>query len=252
MDDITPDMDFDKFNKIKAILDDYGLKPLIGIVPFNKDDTLHVENCHEDFKDFLSNLKSEGWIMALHGYNHLYTTRSKGIFPINEFSEFAGVEPDIQNKMIEQGLKQLKEWGVETDVFMAPGHTFDKNTLKALKNNNINCVTDGFGKRPYIRDDIIFYPISSRRSECTEKKEGYSTYVLHANSMSDKEIDAFERLIKDNRDCFISYSEYMQVKPQYRKLGAIAKEYLMAIAKHYLVSRKASKGTVIHEAENIG
>ena len=77
LDDITPDMDFGKFNQIKAVLDEQGIRPLIGIVPYSKDETLRIEKPHEDFDVFLRSLLENGWTMALHGYNHLYTTRNK-------------------------------------------------------------------------------------------------------------------------------------------------------------------------------
>ena len=249
MDDITPDMDFEKFNKVKAILDEAHIKPLIGVVPFCKDETLHFDTPHEDFGDFLKSLSERGWIIALHGYNHLYTTKSKGLFPINEFSEFAGVSYEKQEKMIKEGVARLTEWGVTPKVFMAPGHTFDRNTFRALKKHGIERITDGFGTTPYIRDGMIFYPISSRRSECTGDKNGYSTYVLHTNTMSAQEIDEFGKMVRDNREHFISYDEYMDVSPIKRSLPGTVKEYLMALAKHYLVSKRASKGTIIHNGQ---
>ena len=246
MDDITPDMDYDKFNKVRNILDEAGIRPLIGVVPYSKDETLRIEKPHEDFDDLLRDLQQNGWIIALHGYNHLYTTKEKGIFPINEFSEFAGVDYDKQNVMIRQGLAQLREWGAEPAVFMAPGHTFDENTLKALKANGINKITDGFGNKPYLREGITFYPISAKRSDCISDKEGYSTYVLHTNTMPQNGIEQFEKMVQAHRDKFISYDEYMAVTPEERKRSGHIREYMMALAKHYLVSKKASRGTVIH------
>lgn len=245
-DDITPEMDFDKFNRVKAILDEAGLKALIGIVPYCKDQTLRIEKYHDDFKEFIEGLVVAGWSVALHGYNHVYTSKSKGIFPINEFSEFAGVDYDKQDVMIRQGIAQLSEWGVSPELFMAPGHTFDKNTLKVLKANGIYKITDGFGETPYIRDEISFYPISKKRSECTSDKPGYSTYVLHTNTMTDKDIEKFEKLIKDNREHFISYDEYLRVEAKPRDFKGNMKEYCLALAKHLLISKRASKGTQIH------
>lgn len=247
-DDITPEMDFDKFNRVRQILDDAGIKALIGVVPYCKDQTLRIEKQHEDFKEFLGELQQDGWAIALHGYNHLYTTRDKGIFPINEFSEFAGVDYDKQNVMIRQGIAQLDEWNAKPTLFMAPGHTFDKNTLKALKANGIYKITDGFGSKPYIRDEITFYPISKKRSECISDKEGYSTYVLHTNTMTDKDIEKFAKLINDNRAHFISYDEYLAVEPEVRGVAGNIKEYCLALAKHLLISKRASKGTEIHSA----
>lgn len=249
LDDITPDMDHVKFERVRSILNENGIRPLIGVVPYSKDETLRIEKPDGDFDKLIKELQDEGWIIALHGYNHLYTTKSKGLFPINNFSEFAGVDYDKQEVMIRQGLAQLREWGMEPTVFMAPGHTFDADTIKALKVNGINKITDGFGNRPYIRNGMVFYPISSRRADCISDKDGYSTYVLHTNTMSDKGIEDFERMIKDHRDCFISYDEYMAVTPQERGVLGNIKEYMMATAKHILVSKKASKGTIIHSGD---
>lgn len=247
MDDITPDMNWERFNRIKDILEAAGIKPLIGVVPYNRDEKLRVDRPEENFAEKLVALERNGWLIALHGYNHVYTSRSKGIFPINEFSEFAGVDYDKQYMMINEGLGMLREWGIHPVIFMAPGHTFDKNTLTALKKNNIYKITDGFGDKPYIRDGITFYPISKRRSDCLSDKEGYNTYVLHTNTMSDKGIDEFEHMLMMHRDKFISYDEYMAVPAVARNKKDVAVEYMMAYAKHLLVSKRASKGTVIHD-----
>lgn len=249
LDDINPEMNYANFNRIKGILDAAGLKPLIGVVPFNKDKTLKCEKPHDNFSLFLQTLQTEGWNIALHGYNHLYTTNKKGMFPINCFSEFAGVDEQKQCRMISEGVNRLKEWGVNPVAFMAPGHSFDKNTLRALKAAGIEKITDGFGSKPYIRDGIVFYPISKKRSECISNREGYSTYVIHADTMTDKDIETFEKMIMNNRDKFISYDEYMSVEAQKRGMLGNCAEYLLALAKHLLISRKASEGTVIHSAE---
>lgn len=43
MDDITPDMDWAKFMRFKALCDLYQVKPLIGVVPSNLDENLHID-----------------------------------------------------------------------------------------------------------------------------------------------------------------------------------------------------------------
>ena len=40
LDDITPDMDWEGFLCFKELLDRYQVKPLIGVVPQNKDENL--------------------------------------------------------------------------------------------------------------------------------------------------------------------------------------------------------------------
>ena len=53
--------------------------------------------------------------------------------------------------------KKLLDRGIETKLFMAPGHTFDKTTLRALKALGFTHVTDGFGDLPYVRSEMTFY-----------------------------------------------------------------------------------------------
>ena len=246
LDDVTSRMDYERFNRIRQILDRAGIRPLIGVVPFLKDENLMKEEENADFPKLLKELEQQGWQIALHGYNHLYTEKKAGIFPLNGFSEFAGVPYERQNRMVAEGKEKLENLGVKPVAFMAPGHSFDKNTLRALEENGITRLTDGFGKSPYIRGKITFYPISKKRSECVSKKPGYSTYVIHADTMSDSEMDAFEKLISNNRDCFISFDEYLDAEPETRGFIGNVWEYCLAIGKHLLVSRRASAGTVIH------
>ncbi len=262
LDDITIDMDWDRFTKVKKILDEAGIHPIVGVVPYCEDDNLNrmtdSEGWSKEVRDlvpedetawiaFLKGLKDKGWIIAMHGYKHVYTTKHMGIFPVNPFSEFAGVPYYAQLNMIKDGLKRLKEWDIETDIFMAPGHTFDKNTLRALTAAGITRMTDGFGRAPYKRviknagraDSVKFYPISIRSGDCISDKEGYTTYVLHCNTMTDGDIESFGRLIKDNRDHFIDYSELLQEGGAIRGSFGNIMEYLTALFKFVFVKVRA-------------
>lgn len=240
MDDITPDMDFEKFYRVKKMLDTYQIKPLIGVVPYNRDSNLKKNPVLDDFAGFLKLLKSEGYVIALHGCYHVYTTEKLGLFPLNDFSEYAGVSYEKQDEMIRKGKARLKEWGVETDIFMAPAHTFDQNTLKALAANGFKRITDGFGVTPYERNGLIFYPIATRRSECFSDKEGYTTLVLHANMMEEKDFQKLELQIKENHQKFISYSEYLDVDAKKRGVVGNFVEYITALAKCLLVRLRES------------
>ena len=49
LDDITPDMDWDSFEAFEALCDRFGVCPLLGIVPQNRDPKLSVGEVREDF-----------------------------------------------------------------------------------------------------------------------------------------------------------------------------------------------------------
>lgn len=238
MDDITPDMDYTKFLRFKELCDLYGIKPLIGVVPDNKDDNLHIEPAHEDFWEYIKTLQKDGWQIALHGYRHIYTSKKMGCFPLNRLSEFAGINYEEQYKMLKFGKDTLSKNGVETDMFMAPAHSFDKNTIKALKELGFNRITDGFGDKPYLKQGIIFYPISFKQSSSLEKENGYTTFVVHANTMNDKDFERYEKMFASHKNMFISYSKLLELEPEKRGVFASAKEYIMAITKFALVNIK--------------
>lgn len=236
MDDITPGMNTVKFERFRGLLDQYKIKPLIGVVPDNKDSAL-IEEIVEDseFWDKIRELQNSGWIIAMHGYQHIYSTEKGGLFPLNPFSEFAGVPYEKQREMLEKGKELLKERGIETDIFMAPGHSYDKNTLQALRETGFKRITDGFGTRPYYQYGICFYPISFKQSQSLKKKTGYTTLVVHAATMQEKDFEQYERIFKEHKEQFIDYAEYLEVEAKRRGTCGRMTEYIKAVVKAGLV-----------------
>ena len=204
MDDITPDMDWERFRAFKEILDELGIKPLIGVVPDNRDDNLHRTEARDDFWEYIRELQGNGWCIAMHGYQHVYTTKKGGLFPLNRFSEFAGVPLDEQKKMLQKGTEILKHHGIHTEIFMTPAHSYDRNTLKALKELGYNKISDGFGNRPYRWNGLTFYPISFMMSRSLKKKSGMTTMVIHANEIDDSGMKNLKEMLYGHRDSLIS------------------------------------------------
>lgn len=241
MDDITPDMDWAKFLRFKALCDQYAVRPLIGVVPDNRDPNLHINAPGtapvSDFWQYVRQLQQDGWCVAQHGVTHCYTTSRMGCFPLNHFSEFAGMPYREQYEALKRGKSIFLDHGITTDLFMAPAHSFDRNTIKALQKLGFRRMTDGFGKHPYIRWGMIFYPISYRQSSALRdrKVEGYTTFVVHTNTMGDDDFERYERICAAHRDQFVSYAELLQLEPERRSVFGSLKEYGMAVAKSVLV-----------------
>ena len=239
MDDITPDMDWEKFWRFKGILDKAGIKPLIGVVPCNQDKKLMIMPKKEEFWEIIRELAAEGWTVAQHGHCHVYTTKKSGVFPLNAYSEFAGLSFDEQIDKLERGKAILEENGINTDIFMAPAHSYDKKTLKALKACGFTKVTDGFGEVPYVQDEIHFLPISFSQKQAFEtERKGYATIVFHTNMMQEKDFVYYEKLLIEKKNFFIPYSDYLKISPVSRGVIGRWKEWNMAKAKHILVRLK--------------
>ena len=131
-------MDWKTFERFKAVLDKHEVTPLIGVVPDNKDKKLKIDAPREDFWEYVRALQTGGWVVAMHGLNHVYSNREPGMFPIGDKSEFAGIPYQRQDEMIREGKRILKSHGIITDFFMAPSHSYDRPTT-------LRCVT--FGRR---------------------------------------------------------------------------------------------------------
>lgn len=247
MDDITPDMDWAKFLRFKALCDLYQVKPLIGVVPDNRDENLHIDEPGtapvEDFWQYLGELEREGWCIAQHGVTHVYTTKKMGCFPLNRLSEFAGIAYEKQYEALKRGRDILQEHGIRTDIFMAPAHSFDRNTIKALRKLGFRRMTDGFGDGPYSRQGMIFYPISYRQGSVLKngQKKGYTTFVVHTNTMCDRDFKRFEQLFSAYGDRLISYADLLRREPKKRNVFGNGVEYLMAIIKYVLVNFRGIK-----------
>ena len=219
LDDITPDMDWERFYQAKEILDQYDIRPLIGVVPNNQDASLHKEEGREDFWNVIRGLQESGWAVAQHGTYHCYETEDSGILGINPFSEFAGLSYDVQVKKLQTGRKILEENGVRTDIFMAPGHTYDKNTLKALKECGFHVITDGLSSKPYIEEGILCIPCRLRGFK---KPDGMDTICLHTNLMDEQDMEELGAFCKANREVIVPF-EPERYRKQARKKSFLSK-----------------------------
>lgn len=239
MDDISPEMDWVKWELADRILKEHHITPLLGVVPDNRDTNLIKDkksDSQEFFWDFLRKCQAEGYVLALHGCSHVYDTKKGGMFPLNSFSEFAGHPYEKQYERLAHGKDILAQHGIHMDIFMAPAHSYDRNTLKALCELGIYKMTDGFGRKPYVYQGITFYPIA-HHLEKQWAQEGYTTLVLHTNTMEEKDFRRLERILSE-RDV-ISYQDYLQVEPVHAGIFHRLWEFCMAKAKHVIVQIRA-------------
>ena len=88
----------------------------------------------------------------------------------------------------------MKAMGLETDIFMAPSHSYDENTLKTLAGAGFRRITDGFGSCPYRYHGLTFYPIAFSKSRAARsKRKGTVTVVYHVNTMRNRDFAEAER-----------------------------------------------------------
>ncbi len=238
MDDITPDMNWENFRFFQELFREAKVAPLLGIVPDSRDPKLHCGPAREDFYAVMRSLADEGYVFAMHGFRHLYTTDRGGLFPLNRNSEFAGLPYGRQLEMLRRGRDILAANGVRTDIFMAPSHSYDANTLRALRESGFAKITDGFGKRPYLYRGLTFYPVAFQTGGSLKARGGATTLVIHANTVTEAEKERYARLFREHRQDMISYAEYLRMPPVRRHIPGRIGEYLLAQCKFRLVGLK--------------
>ncbi|MFR1517270.1 MAG: DUF2334 domain-containing protein [Clostridia bacterium] len=131
-DDICPTMNWDVWKQIVDILDAYRIKPIIAVVPNNQDLHLKYQKADPAFWQKVKRYQDNGYMVAMHGYNHVYTNHNSGLMGISANSEFATVSMAGQKEKIDLAQGIFAEHGIRVDAFVAPSHSFDRNTVKIL------------------------------------------------------------------------------------------------------------------------
>jgi predicted deacetylase len=206
-DDVHPAMDWAKFESVRDMMIEFGVKPLIAVVPACRDVELGKNSARRDFWEQIAALQHRGWSIGMHGYQHVPATRDGGLLRVSTKSEFAGLPYAEQLQKIQNSLECFSEHGVNVSCFVAPFHSYDRNTLAALKAVGIRVVSDGFALLPYHDDGILFVP------QLTEWPRrfgiGIHTFCLHPDHLSSGQLQDLRRFIIANKNEIISFHEAM-------------------------------------------
>ena len=214
LDDACATQDRGRWDAVEAVLDRYGIKPIVAIVPANGDRELVRGPEDPAFWDRTRNWERQGWTIALHGYSHVLRplavsggpSAARSLVPVNEYGEFTGLSAEEQDRRVQEGLAILQSQGLTPRVFVAPAHSFDLQTLTSLqKASPIRVISDGFSFRPYRRFDFLWLPQQLWRPRAMGP--GLWTVCLHPNTMTKGTLDALESFFTAHRSQFPSPSE---------------------------------------------
>ena len=190
-DDICPEMNWAVWGKIESILDKYKIKPIVAIVPYNSDPFLKVDPPNLELWRKAKIWQKKGWAIGLHGFTHVYETSDPGIVGLNHRSEFSGLPLAIQQKKIDSAVEIFLENDLNIDIWVAPAHSFDGNTVIALKKRGINVVSDGYFRRVVNINGTVWVPQQLWRFKSI--KSGVWTVCYHHNYWSEIDLVKFER-----------------------------------------------------------
>lgn len=205
LDDACERMDVEKWNRMEELLDKYKVKPIVGVIPHCEDPMMEKYPVDDEFWIKVHRWKEKGWTIALHGYNHVYSTRCGGINPVNQRSEFAGEPLSVQKGKISKGVAIFRAHGIEPQVFFAPSHTFDQNTLIALKEeSDIRIISDTIAWDCYSEFGLTFVPQQSGRVRKLPFKT--TTFCYHPNTMTEDSYDLLDVFLQKQHKSFKFFS----------------------------------------------
>ena len=257
LDDIAPNMHWRNFGYVRDACQAVGVKPLLGVIPENQDpQLLQYPRCQFPFFREMRKLQSDGWEIAQHGFQHRYVTQSGGMLNLASRSEFAGLPLEFQRQKLREGKEILKRHGINTRTFMAPSHSFDRDTLTALVDLGFASVTDGLSLLPYREYDLLFVPQLFGRPRLMPF--GLFTFCLHLNSMTSEGTQAVVSFIRQHARKFIAFSEsgrYASENGLHRRVGQAidsALRFRVRAKRRSLAGRQAATGRVIPQQPQDG
>jgi predicted deacetylase len=186
-----------KWRAIEELLDDFGIKPIVAVVPDNRDPGLTVDSTDPNFWAKVRGWQAKGWSIAMHGYQHLmHHTKSKLVLPYYERSEFAGLPYEHQAEKIRNSWEIFLSQDVAPTIWVAPAHCFDRITLKAIRDETtIRIVSDGIARDQYFDDGFFWIP--QQLWKLTEKSDGLWTVCLHPNTLTEGQISTLRQSLEE-------------------------------------------------------
>lgn len=194
LDDACPTMNEEKWTAIEKILDKYKIKPIVGVIPDNKDKEFKNPLIDDFWSKYPLRWQKKGWIIAQHGLNHNLSNVVR--------TEFKGKSYEEQEEILKQGYHILKNNGINPICFFAPAHTFDKATIKVCKYlGYFNFISDGYAFYPYEYKGMMFLP-SVFDTPHKISNNGIYTFIYHPNNINDGDLEYLESFISKYNECF--------------------------------------------------
>jgi predicted deacetylase len=234
-DDLCPTVACDGFSRFLPVIAEFGLQPILAVIPNNLDPELQVADPDPEFWARMRALQNAGAAIALHGYSHLCVSRGASLLPLHRTTEFAGVAEQTQRQWIRAGLTILRGHGLNPRIWVAPRHGFDRNTLRVLRNEGISLISDGFARVPFLRDGVTWIP--QQLWTPVDKSKGLWTICVHSNTAPDSLLEQMRVFLDQHAGQFTSLDRVLaELKP--RNLSLAERVYEEFALRRFQVSRR--------------
>jgi len=211
LDDLCPTVSAGRWRQCVELIEEFGLQPILAVVPDNLDPLLEVSPPQPTFWEEMRKLERAGAAIALHGYQHVSNSTSGGLLPLHRASEFAGIAFETQREWIRQGLKLLRDHGLNPRLWVAPWHSFDQSTLAALREEGMGALSDGFTRRPVLRGGLVWIP--QQLWAPAPMRDGLWTICLHPNTIADAQMEELRNFLRVHGEQFTSVDRALKEYP---------------------------------------
>jgi hypothetical protein len=143
----------------------------------------------------------------MHGNNHVYDKfcSKSDYLGLGGNSEFCNHTYENQLEKIKCGLDKFNNENINIKTFFAPNHTFDENTLLALKKCGITEIVDGYGLMPYEENGIKFIP--QLFYKMIAFPFGIQSFQIHLNYFKQDDFDNLKKFVELNSKKIITYDQ---------------------------------------------
>jgi predicted deacetylase len=231
-DDICPTMNWEMWSKIERVLLDHKIKPLLAVIPDNQDEKLRFAPPHSCFWEEVRKWQGRGWTIGLHGYQHRFVTQQAGIVGIQRRSEFAGVPPSEQDEKLLRAVEIFRSNGVQPEVWIAPAHSFDWNTVVALQKLGITTISDGLAIAPHTDFRGLFW-VPQQLWRFRWRPFGVWTVCYHHNGWTGSQ---FAQFLRDVSVCGGAIADLPAVSARYGRRRQTLLDSVYALAHSAVLS----------------
>jgi predicted deacetylase len=197
-DDLCPTINWDVWQKLETIMLEENVSPIISVIPDNQDSSFFNAPADSHFWDRVRGWQARGWSIGLHGYQHRYVNKEAGMIGLNHYSEFAGLPLEEQYTKLRKGLEIFAREAVRADVWVAPAHSFDHNTVRALSSLGVKTISDGMSLFPY-RDCEGTFWVPQQLWKFRAAPFGVWTVCVHPPDKMFKNADFFRQCIRQHK-----------------------------------------------------
>lgn len=230
IDDVHPKMDWGKFDALRGLFDEYKIKPIVAIVPDNQDTNIDSGKERRDFWRQMRELHSRGWTVGVHGYQHQLRPSRGGILKLNRAGEFDGLDLSVQSEKIKKAKAKFEEEKLPTDLFIAPAHSLDKQTLEALRATGFKYISDGIALWPFKKLGLVWVPQIAWIPRKT-MPFGIVTFCLHPQTINQSRLDQIRNFLINNQSQITNFETAIEIWEDQSTIEKIFKFLINSIFK---------------------